>query len=103
VERYQLIDYEAAKEGLERDARENLRPARGADAGSAPDYGYRGKHLQLQFTVDDEGVFTTPWSATITYRRGREEWREVVCAENRQELVIAGRDAAVPTADKLDF
>jgi hypothetical protein len=27
VERYRLIDYEAAREGLERDARENLRPA----------------------------------------------------------------------------
>ena len=103
VERYRLLDYEAAKEGLERDARENLRPPRGADAGSAPDYGYRGKHLQLQFTVEDEGVFTMPWSATITYRRGAEAWREVVCAENTRELALAGRDAAVPTADKPDF
>jgi hypothetical protein len=103
VERYRLLDYEAAKEGLDRDARENLRPARGADAGSAPDYSYRGKHLQLHFTVEDEGVFTMPWSATITYRRGREEWREVVCAENTRELAIAGRDAAVPTAHRLDF
>jgi len=103
VERYRLIDYEAAKEGLERDARENLRPARGADAGSAPDYSYRGKHLQLQFTVEDEGVFTMPWSATITYRRGAEAWREVVCAENTLELSIARRAAAVPTADKPDF
>jgi hypothetical protein len=103
VERYRLLDYEAAKEGLERDARENLRPARGADAGSAPDYSYRGKHLQLQFTVEDEGVFTMPWSATITYRRGAEAWREVVCAENTRELSIARRDAAVPTADKPDF
>jgi hypothetical protein len=103
VERYRLVNYEAAKEGLERDARENLRPARGADAGSAPDYGYRGKHLQLQFTVEDEGVFTRPWSATITYRRGAEAWREVVCAENTRELALAGRDAAVPTADKPDF
>jgi hypothetical protein len=103
VERYRLIDYEAAKEGLERDARENMRPARGADAGSAPDYGYRGKHLQLRFTVEDEGVFTMPWSATITYRRGQEDWREVVCPENKQELAIAGRGAAVPTANKPDF
>jgi hypothetical protein len=63
----------------------------------------RGKHLQLQFTVEDEGVFTMPWSATITYRPGVEAWREVVCAENRQELAIAGRDAAVPTANKPDF
>jgi hypothetical protein len=103
VERYRLIDYEAAKEGLERDARENMRPARGADAGSAPDYSYRGKHLQLRFTVEDEGVFTMPWSATITYRRGKEEWREVVCPENKQELAIAGRGAAVPTANRPDF
>ena len=82
VERYRLLDYEAAKEGLERDARENLRPAGGADAGSAPDYSYRGKHLQLQFTVEDEGVFTMPWSATVTYRRALGEWPEIVCAEN---------------------
>ena len=103
IERYRLLDYEAAKEGLERDAKENLRPARGADAGSAPDYSYRGKHLQLQFTVEDDGVFTMPWSATITYRRGAEAWREVVCAENMRELAMAGRDAAVPTAHKPDF
>jgi hypothetical protein len=103
VERYRLLDYEAAREGLERDVRENRRPPGGADAGSAPDYSYRGKHLQLQFTVEDEGVFTMPWSATITYRRGREAWREVVCAENLQELVFAGRDTAVPRANKPDF
>jgi hypothetical protein len=103
VERYRLIDYEAAKEGLERDARENLRPAGGANAGSAPRADYRGKHLQLTFTVEDEGVFTTPWSATVTYRRGFEDWQEVVCAENTRELVIAGRGNAIPTADNPDF
>ena len=103
VERYRLLDYEAAKEGLERDAKENLRPAGGADAGSAPDYGYKGKLLQLQFTVEDDGVFTMPWSATVTYRRGVEGWREVVCAENQLEVNLAGRGASVPTAAKPDF
>jgi len=103
VERYRLIDYDAAKEGLERDAHENLRPAGGANAGSAPDYRYRGKHLQLQFTVEDEGVFTTPWTATETYRPGVEEWQEVVCEENTQELVLAGRGDAVPRAARPDF
>jgi hypothetical protein len=103
VERYRLLEYEAAKEGLERDARENMRPAGGADAGSAPDYSYRGKHLQLQFTVEDEGVFTMPWTATETYRRGVEQWREIVCPENTRELIVAGRGAAIPTADKPDF
>jgi len=102
VERYRLLDYESAKEGLERDAKENLHLLR-ADAGSAPDHNYRGKHLQLQFTVEDEGAFTMPWSATITYRRGAEAWREVVCAENTRGLAIAGTEAAVPRADKSDF
>ena len=82
VERYRLLDYEAAKEGLERDARENLRPATGADAGSAPDYSYRGKHLQLQFTVEDEGVFTMPWSATILPPRGRGMAGSRLCREH---------------------
>jgi hypothetical protein len=63
IERYRLIDYEAAKEALERDAKENLQAA-GTPLSVDPNY--RGKHLQLQFTVEDEGVFTTPWSATIT-------------------------------------
>jgi hypothetical protein len=103
VERNRLLDYEAAKEGLERDAKENLRPARGADAGPTADANYKGKHLQLQFTVEDEGVFTRPWSATITYRRGSEAWQEVVCPENTRELAIAGRGAAVPHAEKPDF
>jgi hypothetical protein len=95
VERYRLVDYDSAKEALERNAKENFRlsPATISFNG---DPNYRGKHLQLQFTVDDEGVFTTRWSATITYGRPAEEWREFVCAENP-------RDAAVPYADKADF
>jgi hypothetical protein len=79
VERYRLLDYEDAKEGLERDAKENQQPPVGIDRS------YRGKHLQIHFTVEDEGVFTTPWSATITYGRGSDEWPETVCAENTHE------------------
>jgi hypothetical protein len=103
VERYRLLDFDVGKEGLERDAKENRRPPLGADAGAAPDYAYRGKLLQLQFTVEDEGVFTMPWVATITYRRAAEAWREVVCAENTREVAIAGRAGAMPRADKPDF
>jgi hypothetical protein len=102
VERYRLLEYEAAKEGLERDAKENFQFPRGADDGPAPDPNYRGKHLQLQFTVEDEGVFTMAWSATITYRRPSDEWAEYICAENRREY-YAGKDTSVPTADKPDF
>jgi hypothetical protein len=93
VERYRLIDYEAAKEGWERDAKENWR--------AQPQPNYRGKYLQLQFTVDDEGAFTTPWTATMTYGRGRGGWTEAVCAENIQWY--SGKDADVPRADKPDF
>jgi hypothetical protein len=100
VERYRLLDYEAAKEGLARDEKENLiLPFN--DAGPAVNPDYRGKHLQLQFTVEDEGVFTVPWSATMTYRPAS-GWFEFVCAENTHEY-YAGKDTAVPAADKPDF
>ena len=96
VERYRLIDYDEAKEGLDRDAKENFR----AGAGTI-DRAYRGKHLQVRYTVEDQGVFTTPWSATVTYGRGSEEWPETVCAENVH--VYYSTDTKVPTADKPDF
>jgi hypothetical protein len=96
VERYRLLDYEAAKEGLDRDAKENFRVPVDINRN------YRGKHLQLQFTVEDEGVFTMPWSATITYGRGSGEWEEEACAENRRGNYDK-KDAEVPTADKPDF
>jgi hypothetical protein len=68
-----------------------------------PDPSYMGKGLQLRFMVEDEGAFTTPWSATITYRRPPlTEWREFICAENRQEY-YRGRETGLPTAHKPDF
>jgi hypothetical protein len=97
VERYRLLDYEAAKEAQERGEKENRRGRQWA-----VDPNYKGKGLQLQFTVEDEGVFTMPWSATITYRRALGEWPETVCAENRHEY-YAGKDTAVPTADRPVF
>jgi hypothetical protein len=96
VERYRLLDYDDAKEGLDRDAKENQRPAVGIDRN------YRGRHLQIHFTVEDEGVFTTPWSATITYGRGSTEWPETVCAENTQEY-YNHKESDVPRADNPDF
>ena len=93
VERYRLIDYEAAKEGWERDAKENWR--------AQPAPSYRGKYLQLEFTVEDEGAFTTPWTATMTYGRSRGGWVESVCAENTKWY--SGKEAAVPRADQPDF
>jgi hypothetical protein len=104
VERYRLLDYEAAKEAQERGQKEwPLVGAYGVDPN------YRGKGLQLEFTVEDDGVFTMPWSATITYRRaGHTDWQERACAENIQQYYAghgyySEKDAMVPTADKPDF
>jgi hypothetical protein len=101
VERYRLLEHEVAKEYWERNGKENFR-IRSNDGGAEVDPTYTGKALQLQFTVEDEAVFTAPWSATVTYRRALDEPQELVCAENRREY-YAGKDTAVPTALKPDF
>jgi hypothetical protein len=98
VERYRLIDGEVAAEAQRK---------HGAIYRPIPFYG-RGtidpdttkKGLQVEFTVEDEGVFTTPWSGRVTYRRLIGDWPEALCAENPQ---FFGMDAAVPTAHTPDF
>jgi hypothetical protein len=100
VERYRLLDYEAAKEAQERGQRELTRFGR--DPGLVPNPNYRGKGLQLEFTVEDDGVFTAPWSAAVSYRRPSGDWPEVVCAENGHGN-FPGMRVALPTADKPDF
>jgi hypothetical protein len=97
VERYRMLDYAAAKEGFERDAKEHNVPD------GMPDANAQGKYLQLQFTVEDKNVFTTPWSATMTYRYAGDatDWAELTCAENIQWY--PGKDSDVPRAIKPDF
>src|ERR1700674_2511550 len=102
VERYVLLDYAAAKEELERAAKGHFRiPAESDFEVAVVDLDYRGKGLQLQFTVEDDNVFTTPWSATVTYRRPLGGWLEYVCAENTRES--GQRVRQLPQADKPDF
>jgi hypothetical protein len=102
IERYRLVDYAAAKDAMERNAKENSHvPATGATGIVDFDPDYRGKVLQLRFTVEDVGVFTTPWTATITYMPNLGSWSEVICTENIQWY--SGQEAAVPTANKPDF
>ena len=102
VERYRLVDYNDAKDALERNAKENSYiSAAGATGIVEVDPGYRGKVLQLHFTVEDAGVFTMPWTATITYRPNLGPWSEVICTENLQWY--SGQNSAVPQADKEDF
>jgi len=104
VERYRLIDDDVAKEAQERGGKEILR-LESADSGIAPDPDYKGKGLQLQFTVEDDGVFTMPWAASITYRRASVAsgaWPERVCAENPHGY-FPGKKAAIPIAERPDF
>jgi hypothetical protein len=102
VERYRLLDYADAKGAIERNSKENIRFRPGIQSLEF-DPEYRGKHLQLHFTVDDKGVFTMPWTATITYSVPLGLWEEHVCAESRLGYFSNGREAAVPTANKPDF
>ena len=98
IERYRMLDYEAAKDGFERDAKQHN------NAPGEPRPNASGKFLQLEFTVEDKNVFTTPWTATMTYRTDGDsalDWPEMVCAESL--LWYPGQEADVPRADKPDF
>jgi hypothetical protein len=102
VERYRIVDYREAKAAIDRSMRENIRFSVGVQS---LDYDpeYRGKHLQLAFTVDDAGVFTMPWTATITYAVPLGFWEEHVCAENPNGYFLDGKVGDVPVAKTPDF
>jgi hypothetical protein len=104
VERYRLIDYDDAEAAAKRSERENRRLVADNILGNGVgiDRNYRGKALQVQFTVEDENTFTTPWSAASTYWRADSDWTERACAENASEY-YAGQNVAVPEAEKPDF
>jgi len=96
VERYRLLDRDAAKGTLERAAKELWRPA----GPFAPNY--TDKYLQVDFTIDDAGAFTTPWTASVIYARDRLEWPEISCAENPAGF-HNDKEIGIPHADKADF
>jgi hypothetical protein len=96
VERYRLRDYDDVKDALDRNRKENW--LFNGDVFSQ----HRGKFLQLHVTIEDEGVFTTPWTATLTYVPGPDQISEGVCAENPHEY-YNNKDSDVPKAEKPDF
>jgi hypothetical protein len=96
VERYRLSDYEAVKDALARGAKENWRP------GGPVNPNYMDKYLQVDFTIEDPGAFTTPWTASMVYLRDHLEWAEIACAENTFGFHHSA-DANIPHADKPDF
>jgi hypothetical protein len=107
VERYRLIDYDQAKEGVERANKDNVLPQ--FNNPPVVDFDSKGKWLQLLFTVDDPNVFTTPWSATVTFGpavqppgSGTNAWPENVCGENPHKYGTE-EDVQLPTARGADF
>ncbi len=100
IERYRLIDYEAAMAAAEKHQKEDG-PA-GLGGNVSVDRNYKGKGLQLTFTIEDPNVLTQPLTANVTYRRLAGPWREQVCAENTFEY-YSGKHTSVPTAEKPDF
>jgi len=96
VERYRLRDYEEVKDTLQRGVKENWRPA------GPPNPNYKDKYLQIDFTIEDPGAFTQPWTAHMIYLRDRGEWPEVACAENTFGFHV-DQSVGIPTAKKPDF
>jgi hypothetical protein len=96
VERYRLRDYEDVKGAIERNKQENWMFS--GDVWSK----HRGKFLQAQVTVEDTGVFTAPFTATLTYVPNPGLLPESICAENPHEY-YNNRDSDVPKANKPDF
>ncbi len=98
VERYRLLDREDAKDVLARAAKELWRPA----GPFPPDPDYMDKFLRVDLTVEDEGAYTTPWTASVVYVRDHLEWPEVVCAENPAGF-HNDKEIGIPHATKADF
>jgi hypothetical protein len=96
VERYRLVDYDDAKDAMRRGTKENRRAA------GPYDPAYKDKYLQVLFTIEDEGTFTTPWNATMIYLRAPGDFPEQVCAENTFSF-HNNASADFPHADKPDF
>ncbi len=58
--------------------------------------------LQVEVTVEDPVMFTTPWTGFISYRHVFGEWPEAVCAENAAEYYASG-NTLIPVAEIPDF
>ena len=97
IERYRIAVYDEVKDAIERNRKENWL----FNGDPWKDY-HGGKYLQVQVTIDDPGVFTTPWTSTLTYIPQPDGYPESVCAENPNEYYSGGL-SDIPKSDKPDF
>jgi hypothetical protein len=109
VERYRLISSEEAQEGVVRANKDNVLPQ--FNNPPVVDFASKDKKwLQLRFTIEDPNVFTTPWSATVTYGPAvpplggliASVWPEDVCGENPFKYGTE-EDVQLPIAKTPDF
>jgi hypothetical protein len=97
IERYRLIDGAAAIDAVRKHRRTfTADPAQVQFDiyGAEFDWDPGKKGLQVEVTVDDPKIFTTPWTGILTYRP-QTGWPEMVCAENLRESSGPDRDAPV--------
>lgn len=97
VERYRLRDYDEVKDALERNREENWLFQGDVWAGRK-----NGKFMQADVTVEDGGVFTKPYSGTLTYAPKSGPIAEAVCAENPNEY-YNNKLSDLPIARTPDF
>ena len=101
IERYRLVDGQKAKGVMESYAKTS--PASPElFYGVAVDPNYKGKALQVEFTVDDPNTFTSLWSGKVTYSRPLGDFVEAICAENAAPSYW-GKKTMIPRAEKPDF
>ncbi len=68
-----------------------------------------GRSFEVQFTVEDPGAFTMPWSARVRSVTRNSNWDEQICAENNRfvgRVTVGGivtRTVPTPTDDTPDF
>jgi hypothetical protein len=119
IERYRLIDGATARDLQLKHESAYFGVGRLSPGGSPygrgdidPDETKPG--LQVEITVEDPAVFTTPWSGFVTYRHVQGDWPEAVCAENTHGSETSSvsassssacifRSCLVPQADQPDF
>src|SRR5215467_9910572 len=109
IERYRLIGANEAQDALmQQEKRDGCvcggegRSAFVRPNGAAQVDAMYDKGLRVEVRVEDPKVYTTPWTAHVTYMHVKRNWTETVCAENNTDVLHQGFEH-VPTAAQADF
>jgi len=98
VERYRLIAASEAQTALANHAKTH-----GFTAAGLPVMRGYDKALRVELTVEDPKVFTSPWTAYVSYMGVTRPFAEGVCAENNGDPLKLGDFRFIPKAGAPDF